>query len=107
MWRVVARVLDVCGLLHEFREALKTLAGLKRLRNYELHTVTRKEPHGRNCGWAPLTGNWLATNFQLEAEARIRKLKKELKLEKDIRVPTTLLASGRADGVEEQNRFSL
>lgn len=52
-------------------------------------------------------GNWLATDVQLEAEARIRKLKKELKLEKDIRLPTTLLASGRADGVEEQNSFSL
>lgn len=52
-------------------------------------------------------GNWLATDIPLEAEARIRKLKKELKLEKDIRVPTTLLALGRADGDEEQNSFSL
>lgn len=43
-------------------------------------------------------GNWLATDVQLEAEARIRKLKKELKLEKDIRLPTTLLAS---DGLME------
>lgn len=61
----------------------------------------------KNCGQAPLMGNWLATDVQLEAEARMRKLKKELKLEKDIRVSTTLLASGLADAVEEQNSFSL
>ena len=34
-------------------------------------------------------GHWIA---QLEAEAGVRKLEKELRLEKDVRVPTTLLA---------------
>lgn len=40
---------------------------------------------------------------QLQAEAQVRKLEQELKLKKDVQLSTTLLASGLADKMEEQN----
>ena len=48
-------------------------------------------------GWSLLWAVRLATNAQLEPEARARKLGKEQKLEQDVRTPTTLSASGVAD----------
>lgn len=59
-----------------------------------------EEMHITHCGkegkhmaatvtWPLLWAVWLATNTQLEAEARVGKLEDELKLEKDIRMFTT------------------
>lgn len=48
-------------------------------------------------GWWLLWVVRLAPYVQLEAENRVRKLEKELKLDKDIRMSMTLLASILAD----------
>lgn len=45
-------------------------------------------------GWPLLWAFWLSMDTQLEAEARIRKWKDELKLEKDVRLFTHFLALG-------------
>lgn len=45
-----------------------------------------------SAGWYLLWVVWLVTNAQLEAEARVRKLEEETKLEKGIRMSITLLA---------------
>lgn len=58
----------------------------------------RKEMHGGSRGLA----STLATNAQLEAEALVRKLE-NLRLEKHMRVSTTLLVSGLADKVGKQD----
>ena len=52
-------------------------------------------------GWPLLWAIWLDTDAQLEAKAQVRKQGGELKLEKDVQSPTTLLASRLAGKVEE------
>lgn len=52
--------------------------------------------------WPPLWAVWSATNVQLEAEAHVRKLEEELRLEKDVCLSTTQPASELADKVGEQ-----
>lgn len=57
-------------------------------------------------GWLLLQAIWLAMNAQLEADAWVRKLEEELRLDKDMWLSTTRLASGLADNVGEQaNKF--
>lgn len=46
---------------------------------------------------------WLDTNVQLEAETQIRKLEGKLRLEKDMQLSTTLLASRLAYKVGRQD----
>ena len=54
-------------------------------------------------GWSLLGAGQLATDAQLEAEAPVRKLEEELRLEKDVWVSAALLDLGLADQVGELN----
>lgn len=74
MWEGVALTLNACGPLCEYRETLEMLAGQRSQRIYTLHTAA--------VGWPLLWAVQLATSAQLEAEAMVRKLEEELKLEK-------------------------
>lgn len=56
-------------------------------------------------GWPLLWAVWLNVDAPLEAEAQVRKLGEELKVEKDVQLSTTLLASGLTDKVEELNNI--
>lgn len=84
-------MLDLCGLSCEYGDALKMPADLVLL--FEEMHITHCGKEGKHMAatvaWPLLWAVWLATNTQLEAEARVRKLEDELKLEKDIRVFTT------------------
>ena len=44
--------------------------------------------------WSPLWTVWLATNAQLDAEAPVRKLEEELRIEKEVWLFTILPDSG-------------
>lgn len=78
------------GLLHEYRDVPKMLAGLTCLFEGLRRARTLTAAQGTGLCWAvPLN-----TDAQLEAGARVRELEEELMLEKDCWVSTTLLASG-------------
>ena len=57
-------------------------------------------------GWPPLWAVQPATDAQLEAEAWVRELEEELKLEKNVQLSTALLALWLADKVKEQCAIS-
>ena len=59
--------------------------------------------NGCHSGLASTEGRPLATDAQLEAEARVRQLEEELKLEKNVQVSTALPALGLADKMREQD----
>lgn len=53
--------------------------------------------------WAPSPVLQLATDALLQAKAEVKKLEKELRLEKDVHMSTTLLALGLVDKVRKQD----
>ena len=55
-----------------------------------------------SVGWPSQQADQLATKVQTEAEAQIKKLEEELRVEKDMRLSTPPLASGLADRMGEQ-----
>lgn len=59
--------------------------------------------NGGYSGLASTVGSSVGPCCPLEAEAQVRKLEEELRLEKDVWVPTTLLASGLEVKVREQD----
>lgn len=69
----------------------------------ELHIVycSKDQWTDATVSWLLLQAARLAPNAQLETAGRVRKLEKELKLENDVEMPTTLLASRLADKVGE------
>ena len=67
------------------------------MRNCAEPTEAKEGKSGRSSGLALLWAVWWATNALLEAEAPVRKLGKELRLEKDMQVVHTPLALGLAD----------
>ena len=54
-------------------------------------------------GWSPLWAVQVANDAQLEAKAQVTVLEEELRLEKDVWLSTTLLASGLAEEVGKQD----
>ena len=54
-------------------------------------------------GWSLLWAVGLDTDAQLEAEAQVRELEEELRLETDMQLTTTLLTLGMAEKLEEQD----
>lgn len=54
-------------------------------------------------GWPLLWADWLDTDAKLESKIQVRKLEEELRVEKDVWLPTTLLALGQSQKVEEQD----
>ena len=66
-------------------------------------TATKQGNEGLHSGLASAMGSQLATDPQLEVEAWVRKLEEELRLEKKVQRSTTLLASGLANKMGEQD----
>ena len=64
----------------------------------------RRETCGCHSGLASAVGGLLDTDAQLEAEAQVRKLEEEPKLEKARQVSTSLLALQLANKVGEQEK---
>lgn len=97
MWGAVLVCLEACGPLGEYGDTLKTPAGLMRLfKELCMHCTLWQEAKctAVAMGWPLLWVFQLAMDTQLEAEARVRKLKDELKLEKDIRLSYTCSSIG-------------
>lgn len=76
MWGGVAHELDTYGLLHECGDSPKTSA----VYLFEELRITHCGKEGRlmaaAVGWPLLLVVWLATDTQIEAESRVRKLQK-------------------------------
>lgn len=106
MWGQVAHMLDACGLLHEYGDAFKMLAALMHL--FEKLHIAHCSEEGKHVaatvGWLLLWAVQQAIDAQTEAEAQVKKLEEELRLEKNVWFSTILLASGLADKVGEQNK---
>lgn len=64
----------------------------------------RRETHGSHSVLSSTVGTGWP---QLEAEAQVKELKEELWLEKDMQLSTTMLASGLANKVGEQDNKDL
>lgn len=65
--------------------------------------VAKKGREGCHNGCPLLQATWLATDAKQEAEAQVRKLKEDLRLEKNVCLATTLLALGLVGMVREQD----
>lgn len=76
MWGGVARMLDVCGSLHEYENSSNMSAGFMYLFEELRTTHCGKEGQvtAASVGWPLFQEVWLATDTQREAEARVRKL---------------------------------
>lgn len=61
--------------------------------------------NGCTVGWPLLWAVWLGIDAQLKAEVQVRKLEGELRLKKNIWFFTTLLPSGLADEMGEQEEL--
>lgn len=68
------------------------------------HCSGEEKQVASGVGW-PTVGSRLAISAHLETEVWVRKLEDKLRLEKDIRVSTSLLTSVLADGMGEQDNI--
>lgn len=99
----VTCLLDTCGLLHEFKDAVKTQASLMHLRYCASCAIAKKRSKWL-LQWAGLYCGQLGWTLmpQLEAQAQVRELEEEVRLETDMQLTTTLLTLGMAEKLEEQ-----
>lgn len=88
MWGRVSQVLGACGLPRAYGEAPKSLAGLLYLFEGQCGAHWEKEEKRWQPQWTGLTVG------QQEAEAQVRKLAEEPRLEKHTELSTALLDLG-------------